>query len=101
MVKKRRGTHPQDLKLLLCNSAELEEEGNLWDRMNEVDEIESVGSDEDPAADEFSKKELDAVLERMPKKVKKTKKKPQEKVKVEKKMETKKEEEPRPKRNDK
>ncbi len=43
--------------------------------MNEVDEIESVGSDDDPAADELSKKELDALLQRKVKKTKKTKKK--------------------------
>lgn len=30
--------------------------------MNEVDEIESVGSDEDPAEDEFSQKEIQQLL---------------------------------------
>lgn len=45
-----------DERLLLCRESELDEEDNLWKRMNEVEEIESVGSDEDPAEDEFNKK---------------------------------------------
>lgn len=100
MTQKKRGFLQQDLKLLLCSSEELQGEDNLWDKMNEVDEIESMGSDEDPAADEFSKKELENILEKKPKKVKKTKKKPV-KVKVERKVEAPKKEEPRPPKNDK
>lgn len=42
--------------------------------MNEVDDIESIGSDEDPVADELSKKELDAILEKKIKKKVKPKK---------------------------
>ena len=51
LMKKKERFRPKDERLLLCNQEELEEEGNIWDIMNEVDEIESVGSDEDPAAD--------------------------------------------------
>ena len=42
--------------------------------MNEADQVESVGSDEDPAGDELSKKELDGIFERKVKKNKKKKK---------------------------
>lgn len=34
MSKKKRGLHQTDLKLLLCSSEELEDDNNLWDKMN-------------------------------------------------------------------
>lgn len=56
-MKKKQGYYnPKDYRLLLCSKKELEQEDNIWARMNEADEVESVGSDEDPAADELSKK---------------------------------------------
>ena len=50
MVKKKSLKH-KDPRLLLCDPEELLAGGNMWDRMNEMDELESVGSDEDPGAD--------------------------------------------------
>lgn len=41
----------QDHRLLICEKEQLEEEGNLWEKMQECEEVESVGSDEDPGED--------------------------------------------------
>ena len=49
MSKKKNMCSSIDMRLLLCGEEELKRPNNIWDVMNEADEVESVGSDEDPA----------------------------------------------------
>ena len=45
MTKKKNLSNPIDLRVLLCGEEELKKPQNIWEVMNEADEVESVGSD--------------------------------------------------------
>lgn len=45
MMSKKSSLKSKDERLLLCSKEELESDNNIWDMMNEADEVESLGSD--------------------------------------------------------
>lgn len=50
MIEQQSERPVEDQRLLFCRKEELEDEENLWNKMN-GDDVESIGSDEDPAED--------------------------------------------------